>query len=264
MNNHLKTTEDLVKGKLYITGIGPGGQGWLSREAHQILTQVDDWVGYSAYLKQLGPPPPQVRCHEFAIGSERERAVVALEKASQGRKVALISSGDSGIFGMAGVVFEQLQQQVWPKVEVEVIPGISALLAVAARLGAPLGQDFCVISLSDLLTPWDIIQQRLHAAAQGDFVIALYNPASQGRQWQLEAARDLLLQYRHSNTQVALARNIGRAGESLHQLHLSELRSVEVDMLSLVLIAASGTRYGNHNGKDYWYTPRNQLPEKVI
>jgi cobalt-precorrin 5A hydrolase / precorrin-3B C17-methyltransferase len=159
--------------------------------------------------------------------------------------VALVSSGDAGIYGLAALVFELLDRgdhPGWRRIDITVVPGLSALQAAAARLGAPLGHDFCAVSLSDLLTPWPVIERRLHAAAEGDFVLALYNPRSERRQDQLAAARNILLRHRPAETPVALARNLGRAGESVAVTTLGALAPDAVDMLTLVLVGSSATR----------------------
>jgi cobalt-precorrin 5A hydrolase/precorrin-3B C17-methyltransferase len=169
----------------------------------------------------------------------------ALDLAAEGRRVALVSSGDAGIYGLATLVFDLLEREAeprWRRVAMSVIPGVSALQAAAARLGAPLGHDFCAISLSDLLTPWPVIEARLKAAAAGDFVVALYNPRSARRRTQLMAAREILLTARQPETPVALARNLGRDGESITVTTLAALAPEEVDMLTLVLIGSRATR----------------------
>jgi cobalt-precorrin 5A hydrolase / precorrin-3B C17-methyltransferase len=234
-----------AQGRLAIIGIGPGDAAWRTAEAEAALAGASDVVGYGLYLDLLGPAIHGKARHESGLGAEAARAAMALDLAASGRSVALVSSGDAGIYGLATLVFELIERNErpgWGRVAVSVVPGISALQAAAARLGAPLGHDFCAISLSDLLTPWPLIERRLRAAAEGDFVLALYNPRSARRQTQLAAARDLLLRHRASETPVALARNLGRAGETVRITTLGALDPDAADMLTLVLIGSSATR----------------------
>ena len=179
--------------------------------------------------------------------------------AASGKRVALVSSGDAGIYAMASLVFELVDTEddpAWRRLAIELVPGISALQALAARGGAPLGHDFCAISLSDLLTPWHIIEKRVQAAAEGDFVIALYNPVSKRRTEQLMIARDILLQSRPPDTPVLLGRNLGRAGEQIDIMTLRALESDQVDMLTTIIIGCSTTRQISSGGKKRVYTPR--------
>jgi cobalt-precorrin 5A hydrolase/precorrin-3B C17-methyltransferase len=233
------------RGSLAVIGIGPGDPAWRTGEADAALAAADDIVGYGLYLDLLGSAIAGRRRHESALGAEEERARRALDLAGEGRAVALVSSGDAGIYGLATLVFELLDREArpdWRRVAVRVIPGISALQAAAARLGAPLGHDFCAISLSDLLTPWEVIERRLTAAAAGDFVVALYNPRSLRRRHHLERARTILLAQRPPDTPVALARNLGREGEAVTVTTLAALSPDAVDMLTLVLVGSSATR----------------------
>jgi cobalt-precorrin 5A hydrolase / precorrin-3B C17-methyltransferase len=184
------------------------------------------------------------RRHARDLGAETERARLALDLAGKGRSVALVSSGDAGIYGLATLVFELIdrgERPDWRRIQIDVVPGLSALQAAAARAGAPLGHDFAAISLSDLLTPWSQIEQRLAAAARGDFVLALYNPRSQRRTRQLETARRILLRHRRPETPVVLARNLGRAGEHIAIDTLADFDAAAVDMLTLVLIGSRAT-----------------------
>ena len=230
-------------GKLHLVGSGPGQLDLLSGDARRALANASVWVGYGLYLDLLEPlrRPDQLR-REGRLTEERARCAEALNLASQGLNVALISSGDSGIYGMAGLALELwLQQPAEARPAFQVHPGLSALQLAAARAGAPLMHDFCTISLSDRLTPWKVIERRLRGAASGDFVVALYNPRSRGRDWQLGRAQELLLEGRPPSTPVALARQLGRAEEAV-QLHtLGSLPLEEVDMLTLVLIGNSST-----------------------
>ena len=230
-------------GQLHLVGSGPGSLDLLSADARVALAGASIWVGYGLYLDLLEPlrRPDQLR-REGRLTEERARCAEALALASQGLNVALISSGDSGIYGMAGLALELwLQQPLDQRPGFSVHPGVSALQLAAARAGAPLMHDFCTVSLSDRLTPWDVIERRLRAAAAGDFVVALYNPRSQGRDWQLGQARELLLQERPGDTPVLIARQLGRREEELSLHTLADLPLERVDMLTLVLIGNSST-----------------------
>ena len=254
------------RGQLSVVGLGPGDTAWRTPEAEAALRNATDLVGYSLYLELAGTPRPGQRLHPYAIGEERERVAAAIALAEQGREVALVCSGDPGIYAMASLVYEQLDErgraasaparQRPAAIAVRVVPGISALQAAAARGGAPLGHDFCAISLSDLMTPWDVIEKRIRAAAAGDFVIGFYNPVSQRRTRQLQQARDILLQHRGPQTPVVIARNLGREGEAVTHGTLAALTSDTVDMRSIVLVGASQTRaLATADGRRI-YTPR--------
>ena len=223
-------------------------------------------MGYHLYLDLLGPVAAGKRRHGYELGAEDERARIALELAAQGHSVALVSSGDAGIYAMATLVFELIEhggRPDWARVEVAVTPGISALQAAAARTGAPLGHDFCTISLSDLLTPWDVIERRIRAAAEGDFVIAVYNPVSRRRTSQLGRFRDILLEHRPPGTPVVLASNRGREGESIRLVTLETLEAADVDMLTLVLVGSSETRRIMRGDGGAWiYTPRGYAAKR--
>ncbi|MFP6745281.1 MAG: precorrin-3B C(17)-methyltransferase, partial [Alphaproteobacteria bacterium] len=253
-----------ARGHLAVVGIGPGGEGWRSPEASRLVAGASDLVGYGLYLDLLGPLAGGKTRHDFPLGDEEARVRVALDLAAEGRHVALVSSGDAGIYAMASLVFELLDRgdkDAWRRVEITVTPGISALQAAAARAGAPLGHDFCAISLSNLLTPWDAIKRRLEAAATGDFVVALYNPVSQRRREVLPKARDILLGHRPDDTPVILARNLGRHGEAVRTVDLAALDVDDVDMLTVVIVGSSRTR----RVCGWVYTPRgydakNQAP----
>jgi cobalt-precorrin 5A hydrolase / cobalt-factor III methyltransferase / precorrin-3B C17-methyltransferase len=234
-----------ARGSLAIVGIGPGDAAWRTPEASAALTQASDVVGYRLYLDLLGDALRGKRRHALGLGAETDRARLALDLAAQGRAVALVSSGDAGIYGLASLVFELVDREErpdWRRLRLGVVPGVSALQAAAARVGAPLGHDFAAISLSDLLTPWATIERRLAAAARGDFVLALYNPRSQRRTRQLEAARRILLRHRPPDTPVVLARNLGRAGEQVSLGTLARFEARAVDMLTLVLVGSRATR----------------------
>lgn len=242
------------RGQLHLVGSGPGQLDLLTPDARRALADASVWVGYGLYLDLLEPLRrlDQLRC-DGQLTEERQRCALALELASQGLTVALVSSGESGIYGMAGLALELwLAQPADQRPGFAVHPGISAVQLAAARIGAPLMHDFCTISLSDRLTPWPVIEQRLLAAAAGDFVVALYNPRSRGRDWQLQRACDILLSHRPPSTPVLLARQLGRPDEQL-QLHtLAGLPIEQVDMLTLVLIGNSTSR----SQEGWMVTPR--------
>ncbi|NEU73272.1 precorrin-3B C(17)-methyltransferase [Hassallia byssoidea VB512170] len=247
-----------ARGQLFIVGTGPGAANWMSPEVKQILSEATDLVGYSFYLDLAGSLREGQRRHEFDNREELARAEMALDLAASGRIVAVVSSGDPGIYAMAAAVFEVLDcnQPKWQSIKIHVCPGISAIQAAAARIGAPIGHDFCVISLSDILKPWSIIERRIIAAAEADLAIAFYNPASKQRTSQLASARDILLRYRSPQTVVVLARNVGRVGESVVVRTLADLSPQEVDMRTLVLVGSSKTRTVPHPGGVWVYTPR--------
>lgn len=249
------------QGHLSVVGIGPGSNDWRSPEVSRLVSQATDLVGYSLYLDLLGPLTRNKTRHDFDLGKEEDRVRHAMELAGEGKNVALVCSGDAGIYAMATLVFELLENgglsDAARRIAIQVSPGISALQAAAARVGAPLGHDFCTISLSDLLTPWEAIQMRVKAAVEGDFVIAFYNPVSKRRRTQLAFARDVLLKHRLADTPVILATNLGRDGESLRIVPLTELDIDDVDMLTVVIIGSSETRtVSTGSGKTWVYTPR--------
>jgi cobalt-precorrin 5A hydrolase/precorrin-3B C17-methyltransferase len=248
------------RGRLAVVGIGPGDAGGRTGEAAAAIRAATDLVGYRLYLDLLGPVVAGKALHAFDLGEEEARVRAALALAAEGRSVALVSSGDAGIYAMGSLVFELIERsgnEGWARVEVLGVPGVSAMQVAAARLGAPLGHDFCAISLSDLLTPWPAIEQRLKAAAAGDFVVALYNPVSRRRRTQLGAARDILLAARAPETPIAIARNLGRAGESVRVTTLAALVPDDVDMLSIILVGSSATRRVERpDGGEWIYTPR--------
>ncbi|MFP6743530.1 MAG: precorrin-3B C(17)-methyltransferase [Alphaproteobacteria bacterium] len=244
-----------ARGHLAVVGIGPGSDGWRSPEASRLVAEASDLVGYGLYLDLLGPLTRGKTRHDFPLGDEELRVRAALDLAAEGRNVALVSSGDAGIYAIATLVFELLERgdnDAWRRIGITVTPGISALQAAAARAGAPLGHDFCAISLSDLLTPWTAIENRLEAAARGDFVVALYNPVSKRRREALPKARDILLGHRPADTPVVLARNLGREGETVRNVDLAALQVDDVDMLTVVIVGSSQTRRVGR----WVYTPR--------
>ncbi|HZT89153.1 MAG TPA: precorrin-3B C(17)-methyltransferase [Stellaceae bacterium] len=246
------------RGSLAVLGIGPGDPAWRTGEAGAALARATDIVGYRLYLDLLGRAIAGKNRHDGSLGAEEERARFALDLAAEGRPVALVSSGDAGIYGLAALVFELLDREPkreWRAVEICVCPGVSAMQAAAARAGAPLGHDFCVVSLSDLLTPWEVIAARLEAAAAADFVVALYNPRSARRATQLAAAAEILLRHRGPEAPVFLARNLGRAGEERQVINLADLPTAEADMLTIVIVGNSRTRRVQHDPSRL-YTPR--------
>ena len=226
--------------KLYIVGLGPGRPEGMTLEARAALDASDLLCGYGAYLELIKPIYPDKEHFSTPMTQELERCRRALDEARRGRTVALVCSGDAGVYGMASPVLELLPEH--PGVEVEIVAGVTAALSGAAVLGAPLGHDFCVISLSDLLTPWEVIENRLRCAAEGDFALALYNPSSRRRADRLQRACDILLGFRSPETPCGLVRNIGREGEEARILPLLELRETEVDMFTTVFVGSSTTR----------------------
>ncbi|OAN55250.1 precorrin-3B methylase [Paramagnetospirillum marisnigri] len=247
------------QGKLFVVGIGPGTPEWRSPEVSHAVAAASDLVGYGMYLDLLGPAALGKTRHESALGAEEARARMALDLAAEGRTVALVCSGDPGIYALATLVFELLDREKradWNRVDITVAPGISALQAAAARAGAPVNHDFCTISLSDLLTPWEAIEARLKAAASADFVVCFYNPVSNRRRDQLPRARDILLTGRPPETPVILARQLGRPGETVEVIPLAELSPDKVDMLTMVVVGSSETRSFTAGTRIWTYTPR--------
>ena len=226
--------------ELYVVGIGPGGEAGMTLEARDALARAELICGYTAYVELVAPLFPQAETYATPMLREAERCRRALAEAQKGKTVALVSSGDAGVYGMAAPVLELLPE--YGGAEVEIVAGVTAALSGAALLGAPLGHDFCVISLSDLLTPWAVIEKRLRCAAEGDFAVVLYNPSSKRRSGHLRRACDILLETRGGGTSCGIVRNIGRAGEGKRLLTLAELREAEADMLSTVFIGSSATR----------------------
>ena len=252
------------RGSLSIVGLGPGSPEWRSPAAEAALLRAADWVGYGLYLDLVQDLRGRQREHRFPLGQEETRALHALNLAGEGRDVALICSGDAGIYAMAALVFELLDpksgaalSEAARGIALEVVPGISAFQAAAARTGAVLGHDFCAISLSDLLTPWETIERRLHAAAEGDFVVAFYNPRSQNRTDHLDRAITILRAHRPSDTPVIAASRLGRPGERLQVVDLGRFTSSEVDMLTIIIVGASTTSsFLRGDGSRVVYTPR--------
>lgn len=247
-----------MKGSVTIVGLGPGNSLQRTPQADQALAKATDLVGYGPYVNRVEAPPHVVR-HASDNRVELDRARHALEMAEQGRHVAVVSGGDAGVFGMASAVFEALEQGpgTWRALDISVVPGLSAVLAVAARLGAPLGGDFCVMSLSDNLKPWDVVLERLRLAAQAGFVIALYNPRSHARPWQLGEALEHLRSVLPPTIPVAFARAIGRPDEAVRLSTLQEANAEWADMSTLVLIGCKASRLVERpDGEPWFYTLR--------
>ncbi len=246
-------------GKLSIIGTGPGAAKWMSPEVKAILEDATDFVGYKTYINLVKEFTQGKTVHASDNRVELDRARHALELATEGKSVVIVSSGDPGIYGMAAAVFEVLDHEAnpkWNQIDIYVAPGISAAQAAAAAIGAPIGHDFCTISLSDILKPWEIIAQRLAAASQADFAIAIYNPISTQRRWQLTAAKDLLLQWRSPDTPVILGHKMGRKGENVRVIALSELAPELADMQTVIIIGSSKTKVLQWGDRVRVYTPR--------
>ena len=257
------------RGCLSVVGIGPGSPAWRAPAVTRALAAADEVVGYSLYLDLVDDVIAGKPRYDSALSEEEARVRLALDKAAEGKDVALVCSGDAGIYALASLTFELLDREDrmdWNRLAIRVEPGISAIQAAAARIGAPIGHDFCTISLSDLLTPWENIVKRLEAAAVGDFVVALYNPVSRRRRTQLEMAQRVLISARPVDTPVVLARNLGREGEAINVITLGELTPDHADMLTLVLIGNSQTRLTKRGQRCWVYTPRgydSKLSEKT-
>jgi precorrin-3B C17-methyltransferase len=248
-----------MSGRLAVVGLGPGDVRWLTPEADAALAAADALFGYGPYLDRAPVRKGQSR-HSFDNRQEALRARVALETAAAGSNVALVCGGDPGIFAMAATVCEQIESGplAWRALDVEIVPGITAMLAVAARVGAPLGHDFCALSLSDNLKPWGVIERRLDAAAEAGFVIALYNPVSQARQWQLAAAFDRLRSHLPAATPVVFGRAVGRGDESIAVTTLQSADPFGADMATVVIVGSAETRLVPRPGHaPLVYTPRS-------
>ncbi|MEU0237770.1 precorrin-2 C(20)-methyltransferase [Nocardiopsis sp. NPDC006198] len=238
--------------ELLVVGLGPGPGRWLTPEASAALAGVDHVVGYGPYVDRV-PQRAGLTRHASGNTVEIDRARLALGLARDGESVAVVSGGDAGVFGMATAVFEAAEDPAYRDVPVRVLPGVSAVQAVAARAGAPVGGDFAVMSLSDRLKPWEVIERRLRAVAEADLALAIYNPASRSRTGQVAAAREVLLEHRKPDTVVVVGRSVGREGESLAVTTLGELDPAGVDMRCLLIVGASGTRV---SGSGRVWTPR--------
>ncbi|SAK69895.1 precorrin-3 methyltransferase [Caballeronia glebae] len=246
-----------ARGTLTVIGLGPGSAELMTPAAKTALNDAQDVLGYETYVRMAGPFRADQRVHMTDNREELQRARHAFELASEGRRVIVVSSGDPGVFAMAAAVLEALDagratHPEWSAVKLAIVPGVSASLATAARAGAPLGHDFCVLSLSDNLKPWSVIEKRIAHASEADLVMAFYNPLSKARPWQFDRAIDIVKRYRDSNTPVVLGRDIGRPAEALRVVMLGELKSELVDMRTMVIVGSSTTRVVG----DWVYTPR--------
>ncbi|WP_434110573.1 precorrin-3B C(17)-methyltransferase [Paraburkholderia caffeinilytica] len=252
-----------ARGRLTVIGLGPGSADLMVPAARTALNEATDILGYETYVKMAGPLRADQRVHGTDNREEMQRARHAFELASTGRSVVMVSSGDPGVFAMAAAVLEALEEVSptnpdWRAVQLAIVPGVSAAMATAAQAGAPLGHDFCMLSLSDNLKPWTIIEKRLRHAAEADLAMAFYNPISRARPWQLDKALDIVREYRTAATKVVLGRDIGRPGGTLRTITLGELRSTDVDMRTMVIVGSSTTRaFANGvDGGEWVYTPR--------
>ncbi len=228
------------EGKIYVIGLGPGRQEYMTFLAKEAIKESDVVVGYKTYIDLVSDllEGKEVVCS--GMRKEIDRCKKSLSYAEEGKVVSLVSSGDAGIYGMAGIML-QVVKEANSDVEVEVVPGVTAANAAAASLGAPLMHDFTIISLSDLLTDWDLIKKRIHCAGQGDFVTCLYNPRSKGRRKQIEITREILLEYKNENTPVGIVKNAKREGERVVITNLKNMLDHEIDMLTVVIIGNSNT-----------------------
>lgn len=247
------TAKPAPVGSVAVVGLGPGDIDWMTPQSRRELAAATDLIGYGPYLDRVGSRAGQTR-HPSDNTDEPERAKLACTLARQGRAVAVVSSGDPGVFAMATAVLEEAAD--WPDVDVRVIPAMTAAQAVASRVGAPLGHDYAVVSLSDRLKPWDVIAARLAAAAAADLVLAIYNPASRSRTWQVAAMRDLLLEHRDPATPVVIGRDVSGPREDVKVVRLAELDPEDVDMRCLLIVGSSQTQWEARPSGDRVYTPR--------
>jgi precorrin-2 C20-methyltransferase / precorrin-3B C17-methyltransferase len=243
------------EGSVTVVGLGPAGPEWMTPQVQAAIARADDLIGYGPYLQRL-PDRARQRKHGSDNRVESERAAFALDLARKGSQVVVVSSGDPGVFAMASAVTEVAAEPEYADVSVAVMPGLTAAQAVASRVGAPLGHDYCVLSLSDRLKPWEVIAARLTAAATADLAIAIYNPASKSRTWQVAATRDLLLEHRAPTTPVVIGRDVGGPSESVTVTTLADLDPGKVDMRCLLLIGSSTTRVVEREAGALVFTPR--------
>lgn len=222
--------------KLYVIGIGPGGKEHMTYKAVETIKKSDIIIGYTPYIDYLGNLVEGKEVYSTGMKGEIERCKLAIEKTKEGKNTAIISTGDAGLYGMAGPILELKED-----IEVEIIPGVTAAFSAASELGSPIMHDFVSISLSDLLTPWEVIENRIEKAAEGDFVITIYNPRSKGRKDHLEKAVNIILKYKSKNTPVGIVKNSGRSGTEITVTSLGEINYEMVDMLSMVIIGNSNT-----------------------
>ena len=248
-----------MTGWLAIAGLGPGAAQLVTPEVTQALAEATDLIGYAPYVARV-PPRAGLTCHSSDNRRELDRASLALRLAAEGKRVVVVSSGDPGVFAMAAAVFEAVDagDPAWRDLDIRVLPGISAMFAAAARIGAPLGHDFCAVNLSNNLKPWDLIERRLRLAAQADFVIALYNPLSSARPWQLGRAFGLLRDELPGTVPVVFASAVSDAKEAIDTVTLRDAVASCADMRTVVLIGSSQTRLiARAGGKVFVYTPRS-------
>lgn len=248
------------RGRLAVIGLGPGDPDFMIPAVRQELQRAEDVLGYETYVRMAGSFRPDQIIHMTDNREEMQRARHAFELAASGRSVVMISSGDPGVFAMAAAVVEALHESdnpAWHGVDLQILPGVSAAMAAASRSGAPLGHDFCILSLSDNLKPWDIIEKRIALAAEADFAMAFYNPISKPRPWQLPRAIEILRQHRAPATPIVLGRDIGRPAETLRVITLAELSPEQVDMRTVILVGSSLTQsFDRIDGGKWVYTPR--------
>jgi precorrin-3B C17-methyltransferase len=248
-----------MSGKLTVSGLGPGSAGQLTPEASEALQAADVVYGYGPYLDRV-PARPGQRRQSSGNGEEIDRATRALTEAAEGASVAVVSGGDPGVFAMASAICEALERApgAWRDLELSIIPGITSMLAVAARVGAPLGHDFCALSLSDNLKPWAVVERRLQAAASAGFAMALYNPISRARPWQLQRALEILRAHLPANTPVVFGRAVGRADERILVTTLETADHSVADMATCIIVGSPETRLlARPNGTALVYTPRS-------
>lgn len=248
-----------MTGRLTVVGLGPGDPRYLTAAAEAALREAHSLYGYGPYLDRIPLRPSQSR-RASDNREELARAGAALDEAARGGTVAVVSGGDPGVFAMAAAVCEAVETgpDAWRTVDIETVPGVTAMLAVAARVGAPLGHDFCAISLSDNLKPWALVERRIEAAASAGFVLALYNPVSRARPWQLGAAFDLLARHLPGSTPVIFGRAVGRENETIAVTPLTEAGTVEADMSTLIIVGSAETRLVPRPGRPALvYTPRS-------
>lgn len=252
-----------AQGKLTVIGTGPGSKQWMSPQVRDTILAATDLVGYHTYLDLIKDLSIGKQCHGSDNRVELDRSRLALDLAAIGKNVVVVSSGDPGIFAMAAAVLEVLDKEAkpeWQTIDLHINPGISAMQAAAAAIGAPLGHDFCAISLSDILKPWEIVAARIALAAKADFAIAFYNPISSQRTWQLTAAKEILMETRSATTPVILARNLGRSGQTVKVITLAELTPASADMRTVILIGSSQTKLiPRADGSSWVYTPRSYV-----
>ena len=256
-NNPRPATES--RGEVVVVGLGPGDTAWTTPEVAHELSFATDLVGYGPYVNRV-PTRPGQRRHSSDNRVEAERAAMALDLAKNGARVAVVSSGDPGVFAMAAAVLEVAAEDQWRGVPVRILPGMTAANAVASRVGAPLGHDYAVLSLSDRLKPWDVVARRISAVAAADMAFAVYNPASKSRTWQVQAMKDLVLEHRSPETPVVIGRDVAGAEESVRVVTLGELEPSEIDMRTLLIVGSSMTTVVETGSGRQVFTPR-RYPE---